>query len=59
MKIFENFALLHKRQRQQALDFFRGFRCVLFPIFAFTSRLADMSAENIQHCLAQPFGIFR
>ena len=30
-----------------------------FPIFGFTRRPADMGTENIEHCLAQIFRVFR
>ena len=41
------------------MDFLRGFRLVLFPIFGFARRSADMGAENIQRCLTKTLGILR
>ena len=49
----------HEHQCQQALDFFRWFRLVLLPILAFARGPADMGAENVEHGLAQFFGVFR
>ena len=59
MKTLENFMLLHEKQGQQTLDFFRGFRLVLFPIFGLARRPANMGAENIQRCLAKILGFLR
>ena len=53
-RIFPN-----EQKRQQTLDLFRRFRPVLLPVFRFPRRPADMGAEDVQHRLAQVFGILR
>ncbi len=60
MQPLEDLMLLHKKQRQEALNFFGGLRfVVLLSIFVFPRRLADMGTENVQDGLTQVFGILR
>lgn len=57
MQPLEDLMLLHEKQRQEALNFFRGFRFVLLSIFVFPRRPADVGTENIQDGLTQVFGV--
>ena len=51
--------ILHKKERQQALDFLRRFRLVGSPIVNGARSLPDMGAEDVEYGLARLFGVFR